>query len=117
MNDGGPIVGLKYSGKKAPFKFMNEHLLCKTMQWGRTGDTADVPLKDAQWMVKYSPSDFTIVYKNPVDAMDLPMEEPEDPVFTEAGIDGVDEEEVEKVDKLLDSVAQKRSPGRPKKDA
>ena len=113
-----PLVGLKYSGKKIPFTFVNENLLQNKMSWNKRGDVIDVPLEDAEWMVKWSPSDFQMVYKSPVDAMKLP--DP-DPIFSNEGVDGEPEIEVskseeEKVDELFEKVATKRNPGRPKKN-
>ena len=113
-----PIVGLKYSGKKIPLTFVNENLLQNKMSWNKRGDVIDVPLEDAEWMVKWSPSDFQMVYKSPVDAMKLP--DP-DPIFSNEGVDGEPEIEVskseeEKVDELFEKVATKRNPGRPKKN-
>ena len=108
------LVGLKYSGKKIPFTFLNDNLLQNKMSWSQRGDVIDVPMEDAEWMVKWSPSDFQMVYKSPVDAMKLP--EPK-PLFTDEGEDGeVSKSEEEKVDELFEKVAQKKGPGRPKKE-
>ena len=112
------LVGLKYTGRKIPFTFHNDNLIKKVMKWGVRGAVCDVPIEDAQWMVKWSPSDFQMVYKSPVDAIKLP--DP-DPIFSDEGVDGEPEIEVskseeEKVDELFEKVATKRSPGRPKKN-
>lgn len=112
------LVGLRYSGKKIPFTFYNESFLQKKTTWNKKGDVVDIPLEDAERLVKGSPSDFQMVYKSPMDAMKLP--EP-DPIFSDEGMDEEPEIEVskseeEKVDELFEKVAPKKGPGRPKKE-
>ena len=68
-------VGLKYTGKKQPLEFHNEHLVQNPLRWIKSGDVIQVCIQDARLMTKDSHYDFEIIW--PEDHPEAPMIEME----------------------------------------
>ena len=58
------MVGLKYGGKKIPFIYEGENIVCGKMMWGERGQVIQVPREDAEEMVNTSPTDFVMIVQN-----------------------------------------------------
>lgn len=66
------MIGLKYTGKKIPFAYENENLVCGRMVWQEKKSVIRVPVEDAEFMVKYSGDDFEIVGHDDEEETNIP---------------------------------------------
>ena len=78
------MVGLKYTGKKIPFRYEGENIRCGKMSWSKRGQVIEALREDAEEMENTSPTDFEMIVTN--------EDEPDAPItaLEKGPLDGVD---------------------------